>query len=131
MGLDTSHDAWHGGYTWFGVWRAAVARAAGCPVDVAQQRYTLDADEWLPENYYGKWHKRELSDPIMYLLVHSDCEGVIKPKHARLIADRLEELAPRIRAIGREDQGWIDKCTQRFIEGLRLAVSVNEKVVFS
>ena len=29
MGLDTTHNAWHGSYTGFTRWRQAVAKAAG------------------------------------------------------------------------------------------------------
>ena len=31
MGLDTSHDAWHGSYSTFNEWRNLIARAAGFP----------------------------------------------------------------------------------------------------
>lgn len=31
MGLDTTHNCWHGGYGRFMVWRAALAEAAGFP----------------------------------------------------------------------------------------------------
>ena len=31
MGLDTSHDCWHGAYSAFNRWRCAIAKAAGLP----------------------------------------------------------------------------------------------------
>lgn len=133
MGLDATHDAWHGGYIAFGLWRKAVARAAGYPIgqrDGGGYSYILDFSSYVPENYMGHWHKRELEDPLLYLLVHSDCEGKIKPKHAALIADRLQELLPLIEASGAGMATSHHEDTLTFIDGLRLAVSEGKAVKF-
>lgn len=93
MGLDTSHDCWHGPYSSFHAFRQAIAKAAGIPVD---------DDGWdVPDEYdsdaylYGR-NGRETDalpgDVIWVLLAHSDCDGVIPPKHCEALADRLAAL---------------------------------------
>ena len=62
-----------------------------------------------------------LLDPLMYLLIHSDCDGVIKPEHGAPLADRLEELLPFV-----EDK----QRTEQFIAGLREAAQADEDVEF-
>jgi hypothetical protein len=80
MGLDTSHNAWHGPYSSFNEFRRAVARAAGF----------VPLDQLWREN---KWDDAE---PLHKLLNHSDCDGEIKWEDCEGIAKRLEEIAPKI-----------------------------------
>jgi hypothetical protein len=47
------------------------------------------------KNYYGQWDELP-HDPLLILIVHSDCEGDILPEHATLLADRLDEILPNI-----------------------------------
>lgn len=128
MGLDTTHDAWHGAYSAFSRWRDELVVAAGYRSDRS------DIAEWNDsltiEEVAGKW-KRELDEPLVYLLWHSDCDGVIRPKQAVLIADRLTELLPRLPET--DDPGHIGNWrakTQRFIDGLRRASAEGKKVKF-
>jgi hypothetical protein len=39
MGLDVSHDAWHGAYSAFMRWRTEIARAAGIPLEFMEGFY--------------------------------------------------------------------------------------------
>lgn len=142
MGLDTTHDAWHGSYSGFGAWREAVAIAAGLMEPGEKLFPGLDYDtrpvcgiDWAKydamTDCYGKWTE-EPDDPIFYLLDHSDCEGEIKKRHLLPLADRLEGLLDKL---GSEEEQW-DRITsdrtkaERFIAGLRLAASENKKVKF-
>lgn len=63
MGLDTTHDCWHGSYHGFNHWRRAVARTVG--IDLETMR-GFGGD--------GEWNE---ADPITTLLNHSDCDGDI------------------------------------------------------
>lgn len=129
MGLDTTHNAWHGPYSAFGRWRNTMAVSAdyelvkdgqGWPVASA----VLDRD-WEAENYQGRWDSPP-EDPLLLLLVHSDCDGVIEAKHCLRLAERLEGLLPKLPA---DDPYWLAK-TQQFIDGLRRAAKLNEPLEF-
>ncbi len=141
MGLDTSHDCWHGAYSAFGRWRQEVAKAAGylvAPVTWPDVGYPTDTVmlEWHRyelKNYAGEWDEVP-SDPLILLLVHSDCDGEIKPEHAGILADRLEEVLPKLSdELGGGHiaaRGGLRGATERFIAGLRAAAAANEPVDF-
>ena len=131
MGLDTSHDCFHGSYGTFKRFRTELAKAAGYGINetprLGQSDYKLDWEAFAPENYQGEWD-HDLGDPLLYLLVHSDCDGVIHPEQGRKLADRLEQLLP---LVGEGDSGWwMRKKTQSFIDGLRAAAEAGEYVDF-
>ncbi len=134
MGLDTSHDAWHGAYSAFNRWRNYLARAAGYELlHDAGYEYPafINWDEITPQNIEGVWLTTP-EEPLLVIFAHSDCEGQIYPDQAGPLADRLEELLPKLTAT--EDGGHIGsvaKVTERFINGLRAAVKDNEPVVFA
>ena len=157
MGLDTSHGCWHGAYSAFSRWRCGIAKAAGVPLDLMQgywegplphamewaapreggpicadpngpslHRYIERVNEWLPI----KWESLK-PDALHVLLDHSDCEGEIAAADCAPLANRLEEL---LLDLPDGDGGghignWREK-TQEFIDGLRLAASLNEPVEF-
>lgn len=138
MGLDTSHDCWHGPYSSFSRWRNSVTRTAGYamnryeegPLRSNEYAAVLDLGSFESKNYQGKWDTTP-KDPLLILIVHSDCDGHIKPKHAKLLADRLEEIMGWMPADRDIDLGHGDRAlTQQFINGLRAAHAANEKVVF-
>ena len=127
MGLDTSHDCWHGPYSAFNDWRVAVARTAGINLDWMEG--FADAD---PVSWDG------VVDPLAILLNHSDCEGSIAAEDCAPLADRLEQLLPLMEPhdgpAGRRgfvsERGWIARKTEQFIKGLRLAAERGEPVEF-
>jgi hypothetical protein len=140
MGLDTSHDCWHGAYSAFGRWRLAVAEAAGymvVPVKWPDLGYETDSVmlEWHryeEKNYKGEWDEMP-ADPLILLIVHSDCDGEIKPEHAGPLADRLEELLPKLTDEGGGHiaaRGGYAGATKKFIAGLREAAAAGETVDF-
>lgn len=142
MGLWTSHACWQGAYSAFTRWRNTIAEVAGyqlmdcTPEERAQGHFgQYPMIEWSgigPENFQGEWH-RTPPDPLIVLIAHSDCDGVIHPEQAGALAKRLEELMPKLREMGDAPGhigNWADK-TQRFIDGLREAAALDEDVVFS
>ncbi len=144
MGLDTTHDAWHGAYSSFSRWRDTLTKAAELPMAAPTSAYDLrgevvdaDWDSVNNDNIMGEWGEKRPTlsdgtyDPLLFLLCHSDCEGLLHPYHSGLIADRLEELLPKVEGIdGGGHIGNMGDKTRRFIAGLRLAVERGEDVEF-
>src|SRR5947209_3916044 len=109
MGLDATHDCWHGTYLSFHGWRQKLAEVAGLP--------SLD------EIYDGKIKWASLKPDVLYILLdHSDSDGFIASEYCIPLANRLEELLPHM-------EGW-QKETRRFINGLRDAAGSGEAVWF-
>ena len=132
MGLDTTHDAWHGGYGRFQQWREALGVAAGYElVARADHRYDYLMPGWddtlTEEEVMGHW-SREVEDPLLYLLWHSDCEGKLYVKQQRLLLPRLEELLDRLPP---DTDAWGYRArTEQFIAGLKLAISKRQPIGF-
>jgi hypothetical protein len=128
MGLDTSHNAFHGAYSTFNKFRKFLAE----------------------EVLGGKWPHWSANDPIvlpekitpsdypgLYLFFwHSDCEGHFTPHECTLVANDLEKLLPdtqRLTAIpNNEESSFYNFAVllQKFIDGCRLAASRNEFLDF-
>lgn len=113
MGLDTTHDAWHGPYSSFNEWRRQIAKAAGMPPLNDMEGFGGD----IPWDEY-------LNHPLYELLNHSDCDGDIAWDKCKVIADGLIEILPKL-----EQSYMIDKTT-KFIKGLMLAYNQQEKLEF-
>lgn len=139
MGLDTSHDAWHGAYSAFSRWRQTIAEAAGYCVWKVQGEDGISRDtimlEWhrygATKELFGDWSETP-HDPLIVLFAHSDCEGVIHPAQAAPLADALEALLPELDGLP-EAGGHIGTYrakTEQFIRGLRAAVAKGEDVDF-
>ncbi len=121
LGLDTSHDCFHGAYSRFHRFRLAVGRAAGFK-ETPDGYFDLGVDPNDEGALYGDWQSAP-DDPILVLLAHSDCEGHILANHAAHVATRLEQLLPDLDAEAVEIAG-------QFIAGLRLAAEYGEPVEF-
>ena len=142
MGLDTTHECWHGAYSAFHHWRCKLAECAKVPLELMSGFYdkpdpyvTRDSaaklwvdriDAWLPL----EWDSLR-PDPIHILLNHSDCDGIIAAADCEPLALRLRELLPLLPSgdAGGHIGNWRDK-TQAFIDGLLLAHSRSEDVRF-
>lgn len=151
MGLDISHDTWHGAYSAFNLWRQQVAYLAGFPpLELMEGFYDEDHQPFillhhlfksddisiypikrLMERLPIKWDAFS-NDPLSELLYHSDCDGYITYGKCGKIAKRLTELLPII-----DDSldfgghiGNFKSKTLQFIKGLELANSRKEKLIF-
>ena len=133
MGLDVTHDCWHGAYGAFTRWRNALAVAAGYELYEHKDGLKFSMIDWghvSEDNLFGEWDKTP-DDPLLVLIAHSDCEGVIHPEQAIPLANRIEELMPLLST--EPDTGHIGDWkikTQKFIDGLRLAAESGEDVEF-
>lgn len=147
MGLDTSHDCWHGSYLLFEAFRRRLQIA------MALDYYGRYQGEMPPVEVFR-------AEPLAVLLLHSDHDGSIAWADTERLADRLEALAPLVaqlpevpgdqqtwlketgelaaRGIGPSDwpempglsPEWYVKRTLAFARGLRLARERGEDVTF-
>lgn len=140
MGLDTSHDCWHGAYSAFNRWRDKLAEVAGFEFGrSAQDERPLALIDWghiTMNNIAGEWGSMPCRpdgtpEPLILLLAHSDCDGVLLSRFCAPLADRLAELLPLLpeEADGGHIGAWAAK-TQQFIDGLREAATAGEDVDF-
>lgn len=117
MGLDTSHDAWHGSYSSFNEWRRIIARAAGFP----------ELSEIVGFGGSTSWDAAPGDRRLVPLLNHSDCDGEISPKDCVGIADALEELFPKLVNLPND---WAITAARNFITGARAAAASDEPLDF-
>lgn len=148
MGLIFSHGAWNGGYSGFMTWRKKVAQVAGLPpLELMEGFYNPITNNGLPTLYCGdrdkltylqhlddelpiKWSCLK-KDPLHILLTHSDSQGYIKSSDCVKIAKSLEKLIvlmPEGEGPGHV-RNW-KETTQNFVNGLKLAAELKEKLVF-
>lgn len=139
MGLNVSHDCWSGAYSEFSRFRDKLAEVAGYEFieDMARsgrKMVALDYGSWPEANYYDPpiipFRADGTQDPLLLLLMHSDCEGKIRAEHVGPLANRLTELLPDVEGDGHGHVGDYRETTQQFINGLRMAELRNEDVVF-
>jgi hypothetical protein len=134
MGLDITHDCWHGAYSAFMKWRHAVAEAAGYAIwpvmtdmgfgtPMPQDTIMLDWGHVSDDNLMGEWDELP-HDPLLLILAHSDCEGIIKKEFCQPLANRLKEILPNMPKgdAGGHIGDWQEK-TQKFIDGLEIAAN--------
>lgn len=140
MGLDTSHDCWHGAYSAFNRWRDKLAEVAGFEIGrSANDERPLVLIDWgriTMDNIAGEWAEMPCRpdgapDPLILLIAHSDCDGRLPSRFCTPLADRLAEILP---LLPKESGGghigeWSAK-TQQFIDGLRRAATAGEDVDF-
>jgi hypothetical protein len=103
----------------------------------AEMRFALiDWAQVGPKQLNGDWDRIPCRldgtpDPLLILITHYDCEGHILTQHCGPLADRLDELLPRLEGIdGGGHIGLYTEKTKQFIKGLRLAAKRGEKVTF-
>lgn len=120
MGLDTTHDCWHGAYSSFMEWRIQLhAAITGEPAT----RSNLES-AWLDRRY------EDQAIPINVLMNHSDCDGEIPSEMCLPLARAIEELLPKLSDSG-PMPSWTPKgLAVRFAQGLRLAATEGSPVEF-
>lgn len=122
MGLDTSHDCWHGPYSMFHDWREALHRILHPNTQHHGERLDALMEAWDAGIY------EDQTVPINVLMNHSDCDGEIPAKDCGPLADALESLAAQM---PEDTEPWGTKATTlQFIAGLRAAAAAGEPVDF-
>ncbi len=137
MGLDCSHDAFHGAYSAFNRFRQTVANAMGGSFPphtegrLDNDGKPFDRDMW----YWGDDYAEETHPGLAVFMCHSDCDGEISPSNCLLVANDLESLLPAIDAQGLgvghiEHQGGYGAVARKFIAGCRAAAAAGETLDF-
>lgn len=133
MGLDTTHDAWHGSYSSFNAFRLAIADRLGWPHTtkpwggetymVPYEKHEANG-EVVRHMVEGRW-KNPPADIIEALLLHSDCDGWLE-------VDMLEPLAERLEGLADEGgwENWIEDSLRQFAVGCRTAALKGEPMEF-
>jgi len=141
MGLDISHDAWHGGYISFMIWRQKIAEVLGIPLPFMEGYYEFsqtwglfDIDKETEERFLPiKWESLKAGSGVINdFLRHSDSEGEISWEDAGLLANAFKrEVLPKMP--DKEAPGhignWKEK-TQKFIDGCERAWKKKENLIF-
>lgn len=130
MGLDCSHDAFHGTYSAFNSFRHMVGKAIGGSYPPHSEP-NLDSDSW-----YGPEGSEPEDNPgISIFLSHSDCDGSISPEDCALVAEDLEKILPQMDSYGSGGghiarAGGYGAVCRKFINGCRWAAANNECLEF-
>ena len=117
MGLDTSHDCYHGSYRNFSKWRCYLHSLISGEDD---SNAALTA-AWNRGHYEGN----DATAIINILMNHLDCDGWIGNSNCLPLAAALCELLDQM-----PPDGVWRETTNLFIEGLRLAACRGEDVAF-
>lgn len=120
MGLDTTHNCWHGAYSAFMRFRRCVAKAAGIDLD-KMEGFGEEGVQW----------DTLRPSPLWKLLHHSDCDGEIAPEDCAGVADALEDILPKLPETGEGHLSHgVRAAAEQWIKGLRAAAAAGEPVKF-
>ena len=117
MGLDTSHNAWHGPYSSFNRFRYWLAA-----------RIDINLDDYKGYEEKGSKYLTTINHPLVYLFNHSDCDGKIHPKKCKQIADGIDSVLKTITRAP-ENEYFYNHAIQ-FRDGCLSAFENNEHIDF-
>jgi len=118
MGLDTTHNCYHGSYTYFNRFRYALARQIG-----------INLDDYIGYSDKGTKDLDSIEHDIMPLLNHSDCDGRLKITESRRIAKGLNLILENFNPKLKHPERFKDDIIQ-FRDGCLDAVSKREMIHF-
>ncbi len=154
MGLDTTHDCWHGSYGGFAMWRNDLARIIGWDIEdrasgsgrgyvipegrvpkqdrPADEEVTTDGETYTinwssaydNKVWLGQWDE-DPADVIDVLMLHSDCEGKIPLRFHEALCHRLMDIMEQ-----QEPESYERLHTGQFCVGLINAHAAGEDVEF-
>lgn len=123
MGLDTTHDAWHGAYSAFNRFRQSIAKAVGVDFPPHDDGGLDDECIYLPDGF------REQHPGLLVLLMHSDCDGDMSPEDCRLIAAELRALSVE-ESLSGGHMPSVQEAVGRFAAGCEAAADAGERLEF-
>lgn len=130
MGLDTTHNAWHGSYSGFAEWRKWLAEQIGINLD-AMDGFQSSFKQ-TPKKII-KWESLP-HDDLHYLLNHSDCDGSITSKRCGKIAKRLDQILKKVKPnkniVLDYESEWKVQATKDFSKGCKKAFKLKQNIQF-
>lgn len=122
MGLDTTHNCWHGPYSSFARFREKLAMLIG-----------LDLNNFCGYNNNAEncimMSRNTINHDIYPLLNHSDCDGVLLLHESESIVDGLNDILLHYINLKYIDSDLYDRIIQ-FRDGCLLAISKKEVIIF-
>ena len=118
MGLDTSHNCWHGPYSSFNEFRYSLARQIG-----------INLNEYAGYDEGGTKDLTTIEHGLMPLFDHSDCDGDLTVEQSARIVDGFNNVLENFNDKIKSYPGFKDDIIQ-FRDGLLDAISKNEVVDF-
>lgn len=117
MGLDTTHDAFHGPYSSFNKWRHWLAHQIG-----------INLNDYFGYGGNGTKDIESIDHPLMPLFNHSDCDGELTPEECRQIIKGLKDiLSTTPLDTSFFSNYWL---TERFMKGCIRAANAKENIKF-
>jgi hypothetical protein len=139
MGLDISHNAFHGSYSAFNRLRQAICYVIGGSYPPhMESNYLLWSSDNPPDKntwYWGQGYSEETHPGLFLFLCHSDCDGEISPEDCLKVVKDLEPIIPRLEELGldwgniQKNGGFAGTC-RKFIDGCKLAAQSKEPLYF-
>jgi len=108
MGLDTSHNCWHGPYSSFMTFRKQVAAQIG-----------LNLSDYIGYGEGGTLDEEKIDHPLMPLLAHSDCDGELSVDESKSIViglngvlENFDETIPHSHNLKKQIIQFRDGCLE-------------------
>lgn len=118
MGLDTTHNCWHGAYSSFNRFRYSLGKQIG-----------INLDDYIGYGDKGTKNLTEIEHDLMPLFNHSDCDGYLSLDESEKIANGLNQVLDNFNDKLDMDFDFKDEIIQ-FRDGCLDAISKNEIVRF-
>lgn len=119
MGLDTTHNCWHGPYSSFNSFRYDLGRQIG-----------IDLDDYAGYRGEGVKDLESIEHDLMILFNHSDCDGGLSPRECLKIVNGLDNILDNLNTeLKIETLKFEDKIKQ-FRDGCKKAAMLGENVEF-
>lgn len=116
MGLDTSHNCWHGSYTSFNEFRFALGRQIG-----------INLSEYI--GFGGDKDPDSVKHDANPLLFHSDCDGELSVDESKRIVTGLNDILEKFN-LNIANYTGIEQDIIQFRDGCLDAISKNETIDF-
>lgn len=116
MGLDTSHNCWHGPYSAFNRFRYSLGYQIG-----------INLDDY--DGYGGEKDLASIQHDLQPLFDHSDCDGYIEVEDSKRIVKGLNDVLDKFDDSLQMDFDFKDNIIQ-FRDGCLDAISNDETIYF-
>jgi hypothetical protein len=118
MGLDTSHNCWHGPYSSFNRFRFSLGKQIG-----------INLNEYIGYGNSGTKDLSSIDHDLMPLFNHSDCDGILTVEESKRIVNGLNNVLENFNEKIEADFDFKKDIIQ-FRDGCLEAISKNEIIDF-
>lgn len=118
MGLDTTHNCWHGPYSSFNNFRYSLGHQIG-----------IDLDNYIGYGDHGTISINTIEHDLFPLFNHSDCDGYLTPEESERIVKGLNSVLENFNEDIKVYPNFKNQIIQ-FRDGCLDAISKNEVIEF-